>query len=123
MLRKQVPLAFARVRLIFHEVVSLPGDRGRARGYLMGMRKTAAIALIGAAAGAMFQLGVAQAQEPVCPAGTYWNPVAVRCLPYGVNPVVGPAGPVGAGGVVGPVGPGPVGPGPVGPGPLGPGPR
>lgn len=57
------------------------------------------------------------AEEPACPPGTYWNPAVVQCLPYGVNPVVGPAGPVG----VGPVGPGPVGPGPVGPGPVGPG--
>ncbi|MEH3129568.1 MAG: hypothetical protein PGN27_06330 [Mycolicibacterium neoaurum] len=65
---------------------------------------------------------VSQAEEPVCPAGTYWNPAVVQCLPYGVNPVVGPAGPVGVGGVVGPVGVGPVGPGPVGPGPVGPGP-
>ena len=64
----------------------------------------------------------ALAEEPVCPAGTYWNPVVVQCLPYGVNPVIGPAGPIGVGGVVGPVGVGPVGPGPVGPGPVGPGP-
>lgn len=65
---------------------------------------------------------VSLAAEPVCPAGTYWNPAVVQCLPYGVNPVVGPAGPIGVGGVVGPVGPGPVGPGPIGPGPVGPGP-
>ena len=32
----------------------------------------------------------ALAEEPVCPAGTYWNPVVVQCLPYGVNPVIGP---------------------------------
>ena len=61
------------------------------------------------------------ADDPVCPVGMYWNPAVVQCLPYGVNPVLGPAGPVGVGGV-GPVGPGPVGPGPVGPGPVGPGP-
>ncbi|ULE31874.1 hypothetical protein [Mycobacterium sp. IDR2000157661] len=72
---------------------------------------------------------VGQAQEPVCPAGMYWDIYTLQCLPYDVNvylnpaPVVGPAGPVGVGGVVGPVGPGPVGPGPVGPGPAGPGRR
>ncbi|MDG4667771.1 hypothetical protein [Mycobacterium sp. 236(2023)] len=91
----------------------------------MAVRKLAAAALIAAAAGTVMQAGVAQAQDPVCPYGTYWNPALVRCLPWGVNPVVGPAGPVGVGGVAGPVGPGPVGPGgvvgPVGPGPVGPG--
>ncbi|WP_162938455.1 hypothetical protein [Mycobacterium kyogaense] len=79
-----------------------------------------------AAAGAAFTHGVAHAQEPVCPAGTYWDAATVQCVAVNVyvnppNPVVGPIGPVGVGGVVGPVGPGPVGPGPVGPGPLGPG--
>lgn len=72
---------------------------------------------------------VGHAQEPVCPAGTYWDMYTDQCLPYDLTvyvnpaPVVGPAGPVGVGGVVGPVGPGPVGPGPVGPGPVGPGRR
>nr|WP_090339861.1 hypothetical protein [Mycolicibacterium malmesburyense]CRL68475.1 hypothetical protein CPGR_00896 [Mycolicibacterium malmesburyense] len=71
---------------------------------------------------------IVQAQEPVCPAGTYWDVYTDQCVPNDVDvylnpaPVVGPAGPVGVGGVVGPVGPGPVGPGPVGPGPAGPGP-
>ena len=31
---------------------------------------------------------VGQAEEPVCPVGTYWNPALVECLPYGVNPVI-----------------------------------
>ena len=79
-----------------------------------------------AAAGAAFTPGVAQAQEPVCPAGTYWDAATVQCVAVNVyvnppNPVVGSVGPIGVGGVVGPVGPGPVGPGPVGPGPAGPG--
>ncbi len=81
------------------------------------------------AVGLLMQLAApaaAQAQEPVCPAGTYWDAATVQCLAVDVyvnppNPVVGPVGPVGVGGVVGPVGPGPVGPGPLGPGPLGPG--
>jgi hypothetical protein len=82
-----------------------------------------------AAAGLLIQTAaVAQAQEPVCPEGTYWDAVTATCVAVTVyvnppNPVLGPVGPVGGGGVVGPVGPGPVGPGPVGPGPLGPGPR
>ncbi|WBP92294.1 hypothetical protein O6072_14925 [Mycolicibacterium neoaurum] len=81
------------------------------------------VAGIAAAMGlALVNPAVGLAEEPVCPVGTYWNPALVECLPYGVNPVVGPAGPVGVGGVVGPVGVGPVGPGPVGPGPVGPGP-
>ncbi|ADT98679.1 MULTISPECIES: hypothetical protein [Mycolicibacterium] len=90
----------------------------------MTVRQAAAAGLVAAAGAVVMQLvpAVAHAQEPVCPAGTYWNPAVVQCLPYGVNPVVGPAGPIGVGGVVGPVGPGPVGPGPVGPGPMGPGP-
>lgn len=72
---------------------------------------------------------VGQAQEPACPAGTYWDMYTDQCVPDDVNvylnpaPVVGPAGPVGVGGVAGPVGPGPAGPGPVGPGPAGPGRR
>jgi hypothetical protein len=77
------------------------------------------------AAGLFIQIAapaVGLADEPVCPVGTYWNPVVVQCLPDGVNPVVGPVGPIGVGGVAGPVGVGPVGPGPVGPGPIGPGP-
>lgn len=85
---------------------------------------TIRIGALGALTAALLSAGMptAQAQDPVCPAGMYWNVVVLQCLPYGVNPVVGPAGPVGVGGVVGPVGVGPVGPGPVGPGPLGPGP-
>ncbi|VEG39975.1 Uncharacterised protein [Mycolicibacterium flavescens] len=73
---------------------------------------------------------VSQAQEPACPAGTYWDVYSLQCVPVDAtvyvnppNPVVGPAGPVGVGGVVGPAGPGPVGPGPAGPGPAGPGRR
>ena len=76
------------------------------------------------AAGLFIQIAapaVGLADEPVCPVGTYWNPVVVQCLPIGVNPVVGPVGPIGVGGVAGPVGVGPVGPGPIGPGPVGPG--
>lgn len=93
---------------------------------MMGMRQRAVIATLTVAAGVgmlaqVVAPVVSQAQDPVCPYGMYWNAVVVQCLPWGVNPVVGPAGPVGAGGVVGPVGPGPVGPGPIGPG--GPGPR
>ncbi|MGW0160611.1 hypothetical protein ACWDUN_14980 [Mycobacterium sp. NPDC003323] len=90
------------------------------------MRRNGTRIGVGLVAGAgllLVQLATAaigQAEEPVCPAGTYWNPAVVKCLPYGVNPVVGPVGPVGVGGVVGPVGVGPVGPGPVGPGGLGP---
>lgn len=83
------------------------------------------LALVAASVGCCAQLlvpAIAHAEEPVCPAGTYWNPAVVQCLPYGVNPVIGPAGPIGVGGVVGPVGVGPVGPGPIGPGPVGPGP-
>ncbi len=66
------------------------------------------------------------AQEPLCPAGMYWDVYTAQCLYYDVDvylnpaPIVGPFGPVGVGGVIGPVGPGPVGPGPVGPGPVGP---
>lgn len=87
-----------------------------------------ALILAVAAAGATTALipGVAHAQDPVCPAGTYWDAAVSACVAVNVyvnppNPVVGPVGPVGVGGVIGPVGPGPVGPGPVGPGPLGPG--
>ncbi|MGP4058853.1 hypothetical protein ACTWP6_29230 [Mycobacterium sp. 4D054] len=91
----------------------------------------AVVAFVAAAAGLLIQTAtavVAQAQEPVCPAGTYWDAATATCIAVNVyvnppNPVIGPAGPIGVGGVVGPVGPGPVGPGPVGPGPLGPGPR
>lgn len=94
----------------------------------IGLRVTLA-ALAAAVAGVLIQTttaAVAQAQEPVCPAGTYWDTVTATCVAVNVyvnppNPVVGPAGPIGVGGVVGPVGPGPVGPGPVGPGPMGPG--
>ncbi|WP_260156068.1 hypothetical protein [Mycolicibacterium iranicum] len=90
------------------------------------MRRAAVAAWV--AAGAVLTgvaPAVAQAQEPVCPAGTYWDAATATCVAVTVyvnppNPVVGPAGPVGVGGVVGPVGPGPVGPGPAGPGPLGP---
>lgn len=92
-----------------------------------GIRSGAAVVALVAAG--MLSVGsavVAQAQDPVCPAGTYWDVATAQCVAVTVyvnppNPVIGPAGPVGAGGVVGPVGPGPVGPGPVGPGPLGPG--
>ncbi|BBX15768.1 hypothetical protein CRI77_19210 [Mycolicibacterium duvalii] len=87
-------------------------------------------ALSAAAVGAAIHLAAApaQAQEPVCPEGTYWNAALAACVDVDVyvnppNPVVGPAGPIGVGGVVGPAGPGPVGPGPAGPGPAGPGPR
>nr|WP_238994786.1 hypothetical protein [Mycolicibacterium chubuense] len=79
------------------------------------------------AAAAWCAPAVAGAQEPVCPAGMYWNVDTAQCVAdvnvyvNPPNPVIGPAGPVGVGGVIGPVGPGPVGPGPVGPGPLGPG--
>jgi len=98
-----------------------------------GVRPRAALAalFVTAAAGLLVQVAspaIGQAQEPVCPAGTYWDVVTATCVAVNVyvnppNPIIGPAGPIGAGGVVGPVGPGPVGPGPVGPGPLGPGRR
>lgn len=87
-------------------------------------------AAVAAAAGLGVQVAapaVGLAQEPVCPAGMYWDVITNQCLYYDVNvyldphPILGPLGPVGVGGVVGPVGPGPVGPGPVGPGPAGPG--
>lgn len=90
-------------------------------------KKQFAAMLVSTAAVAMLAPAVAQAQEPVCPEGTYWDAAINQCAPVTVyvnppNPVIGPVGPVGVGGVVGPVGPGPVGPGPVGPGPVGPGP-
>jgi hypothetical protein len=91
-------------------------------------RRVAAV-LVSAGAGVLMPMALpalGQAQEPVCPAGTYWDAATATCVAVTVyvnppNPVIGPVGPVGAGGVVGPVGPGPVGPGPIGPGPLGPG--
>jgi hypothetical protein len=91
----------------------------------VGTKQYAAM-LVSAAAVALMAPATAQAQEPVCPEGTYWDAAINQCVAVTVyvnppNPVVGPVGPVGAGGVVGPVGPGPVGPGPIGPGPLGPG--
>lgn len=96
----------------------------------VGMRPGAAMAAMAVMAAAAMLWSLAQAmspalghaQEPVCPAGTYWDVYTDQCVPNDVNvylnpaPVVGPVGPVGVGGVVGPVGPGPVGPGPVGPG-------
>ncbi|MHA0288159.1 hypothetical protein ACXYX3_17115 [Mycobacterium sp. C3-094] len=90
------------------------------------MGKTLLLAVAAAGAAATLAPAVAHAQDPVCPAGTYWDAAIAQCVAVNVyvnppNPVVGPVGPVGVGGVVGPVGPGPVGPGPVGPGPLGPG--
>lgn len=90
----------------------------------MGKTLLLAVAAVGAAAA--LAPGLAHAQDPVCPVGTYWDVATAQCVAVNVyvnppNPVVGPVGPVGVGGVVGPVGPGPVGPGPVGPGPLGPG--
>ncbi|MGE0216978.1 hypothetical protein [Mycolicibacterium sp.] len=98
----------------------------------VGMKRRGTLAALCAsvAAGVLVQIaaaGAAQAQEPVCPEGTYWDAATATCVAVTVyvnppNPVIGPAGPIGAGGVVGPVGPGPVGPGPIGPGPLGPGP-
>lgn len=97
----------------------------------VGLKPGMALAalLASAAAGVLIQTAtVAQAQDPVCPEGTYWDVATATCVAVNVyvnppNPVLGPVGPVGVGGVVGPVGPGPVGPGPVGPGPVGPGPR
>lgn len=96
----------------------------------MKVRTSAAMGVVAAAVWCLIQTAaVGHAQEPVCPAGMYWDVYTNQCLPYDVNvylnpaPVVGPVGPVGVGGVVGPVGPGPVGPGPVGPGPVGPGRR
>ncbi|MDY6998113.1 MAG: hypothetical protein SW019_16055 [Actinomycetota bacterium] len=98
----------------------------------MGRRQGWAAVFVAAAAGVLGQVAapaVSSAQEPVCPAGMYWDVITNQCLYYDVNvyldplhPIAGPVGPVGVGGVVGPVGPGPVGPGPVGPGPMGPGP-
>ena len=98
----------------------------------MGIRRRAIGVVAAAVAGSVLQLcapALGHAQEPVCPAGMYWDVITNQCLYYDVNvyldpnPVVGPLGPVGVGGVVGPVGPGPVGPGPLGPGPVGPGRR
>lgn len=92
---------------------------------MTGKIGSAAAAVFAAAAGVLLSPAMAQAQDPVCPEGTYWDAAIHQCAPVTVYvdpaPVVGPVGPVGVGGVVGPVGPGPVGPGPVGPGPLGPG--
>ncbi len=90
---------------------------------MTGKVVSGAVAVFAAAAGALLSPPVADAQDPVCPEGTYWDAAIHQCAPVSVyvdpaNPVVGP---VGVGGVVGPVDPGPVGPGPVGPGPLGPG--
>ena len=99
---------------------------------MVGIRRVAVRVALAAGAGALMSAAapaLGHAQEPVCPAGMYWDVVTTQCLYYDVNvyvdpnPVVGPVGPVGVGGVVGPVGPGPVGPGPVGPGPVGPGRR
>ena len=99
-----------------------------ARQTLMRAVRVVLVSGIAAGVGVFAQLSspaVSLAEDPVCPYGLYWNPAVLQCLPYGVNPVLGPAGPIGVGGVVGPVGPGPVGPGgvvgPVGPGPVGPG--
>lgn len=94
---------------------------------MVGIKRGAAIVAFAVTAGAglftqVVSPAISTAQDPVCPYGMYWNAVVLQCLPWGVNPVVGPAGPIGVGGVAGPVGPGPVGPGPVGPGPVGPGP-
>ncbi|BBY76356.1 hypothetical protein MPRF_32550 [Mycolicibacterium parafortuitum] len=88
----------------------------------MSVRVGALAAVAAAVVAGAVGTPMASAQEPVCPAGMYWNAALLECLPDYVHPVIGPAGPVGVGGVVGPVGPGPVGPGPVGPGPVGPGP-
>ena len=99
---------------------------------MVGIRRGVVRIVLAAGAGALISAAspaLGYAQEPVCPAGMYWDVVTNQCLYYDVNvyldpnPVVGPLGPVGVGGVVGPVGPGPVGPGPVGPGPVGPGRR
>ncbi len=96
----------------------------RARSVVTTLAATAAVWSLASVASP----AIGQAQEPVCPAGTYWDVYTDQCVLNDVNvylnpaPVVGPAGPVGVGGVVGPAGPGPVGPGPAGPGPVGPGP-
>ena len=100
----------------------------------VGLRARSALTILAAMVAVLSLTSVASpatghAQEPVCPAGTYWDMYTDQCVPNDVNvylnpaPVVGPAGPIGVGGVVGPVRPGPVGPGPVGPGPAGPGRR
>ena len=99
----------------------------------LGTRRSAAkiaMAASAAALGLLTQISspaVSSAQDPVCPAGMYWNVPTAQCLWIDTNvyvnppnPILGPVGPVGAGGVIGPVGPGPVGPGPIGPGPVGP---
>lgn len=100
---------------------------------MVARRNSARVALAASVAAALLtQLAspaVSHADDPVCPAGMYWDIYTDECLYYDVdvylnppNPIIGPVGPVGVGGVIGPVGPGPVGPGPIGPGPLGPGP-